>query len=260
MPAFEIVAGGPRSPHVLPVPHASTHVPDDARASILLDDDELRDELVAMTDAHTDAIVLRAADACDVRPWAFVNRVSRLAVDPERFPDPAAEEMEAVGMGPVYTSTSHGLPLRAPDDDVRERLLATYFRPYADALADLVDERLAACGRALVVDVHSYPASRLPYELHPADRRPPLCLGTDPVHTPARLVSAARSAFAGWGIELDQPFRGTYVPMRHYGQDTRVSAIMLEIRRDQYLLAHGAPDEQRIAALAAAAAQLVSAA
>lgn len=260
MPAYEIVPGDAASPVVLHVPHSSTWIPDDVRARILLDDAALRDELAAMTDACTDLVALLAADASSPRPWAFVNRASRLVVDPERFTDPAAEEMEAVGMGAVYTSTSQRTPLREAEPEYRAALLDEYFHPYAAALADLVDARLEACGRAVILDVHSYPAAALPYELHAADERPPVCLGTDAAHTSAALLEAARTAFGGWDVATDQPFSGTYVPLRHYGRDTRVESLMLEIRRDQYLAPGNGPDDERIAELALAVAELVVAA
>jgi N-formylglutamate amidohydrolase len=63
-----------------------------------------------------------------------------------------------------------------------------------------------------------------------------VCLGTDPFHTPDALLAQARAAFGGLGgIALDTPFAGTYVPLRHYGKDPRVSALMIELRRDVYL-------------------------
>ncbi len=259
MPAFEILTGSAASPVVLHVPHSSTSIPDDVRARILLDDDALRDELRAMTDAFTDVIALHAAEAAPLRPWAFVNRASRLVVDPERFTDPEHEEMEGVGMGAVYTATSQRQPLREPDDAHRQALLDEYFHPYAAALAGLVDERLDACGRAVIIDVHSYPAQTLPYELHASDQRPPVCLGTDDDHTPAALLDAARRAFSAWPLETDQPFRGTYVPLRHYGTDLRVQSLMVEIRRDQYVAADGTPDPAAVVQLGAAIAALVAA-
>lgn len=66
---------------VLHVPHASTHVPDDVRAGIVLDDAGLAAELLASTDLHTDTLVA-GLDASRVR--LHVNAHSRLVVDPER--------------------------------------------------------------------------------------------------------------------------------------------------------------------------------
>lgn len=102
-------------------------------------------------------------------------------------------------------------------------------------MADLVDDRLAAAGHALIVDVHSFPSAALPYELHGEQARPEVCIGTDALHTPALLAEAAAVAFAGGDVGNDEPFAGTYVPTRHYRTDDRVRSVMIEIRRDTYL-------------------------
>ena len=68
--------------------------------------------------------------------------------------------MNRVGMGTVYTRTSTGKPLRAENPSHRTELIATLFEPYSAALADLVDERLAATGGALILDLHSFPRIR----------------------------------------------------------------------------------------------------
>lgn len=225
--SFDIIAGAAASPVVLHVPHGSRWIPDRVRRRIVLSDAELNAELDRMTDSGT----LEAAAAAGPIAWRFVNRCSRLVVDPERFPD-EREEMEAVGMGAVYLRTSHGAVLRPDDAEHQAALLEWYFRPYAEALADVVDERIDAAGRAVIIDVHSYPRAALPYELHPAAARPQVCLGTDAVHTPDWLLAAARQAFAGFEVTCDEPFVGTYVPLRHYGRDRRVASLMVECRRD----------------------------
>ncbi len=84
----------------------------------------------------------------------------------------------------------------------------------------------------MIINVHSFPLQALPYELHAQDRRPEVCLGVDDEHTPAWLLAAAEQAFAGMDVAVNEPFRGTYVPLRHYGEDLRVSSIMVEWRRD----------------------------
>ncbi|MFI0019343.1 MULTISPECIES: N-formylglutamate amidohydrolase [Streptomyces griseus group] len=256
---FALIPGAADSPVLLHVPHGSRHLPQQVRAGITLNDTALERELDHITDAHTAELAAAAARAAPSTPWRFVNNLSRLVVDPERFPD-EREEMLAVGMGAVYTHTTHREPLRPPETDPGP-LLESYFHPYAEAMTAAVDARLAATGRAVIIDVHSYPSAPLPYELHGTGPRPAVCLGTDPFHTPPGLLAAAEKAFGGRvghdGIGHDTPFAGTYVPLRHYGTNRRVSALMIEIRRDTYMSEPGGPAGPGLDALAGALAELV---
>jgi N-formylglutamate amidohydrolase len=237
-PGYRTLAGSADSPVVLHVPHGARRIPAEVREHILLDDAALALELDHMTDAGTDRVAHGAADAVagdrGPRPWIFENLLSRLVIDPERFPD-EREEMRAVGMGAVYTRTSHGEALRADDPAYERELITERFDPYARAMTELIEDRLAATGRAVIIDVHSYPSTALPYELHAADARPEVCLGTDAFHTPDSLLDAARTAFRACGdIALNAPFSGCYVPLRHYRARPEVSALMIEMRRDAY--------------------------
>ncbi|MET8377802.1 N-formylglutamate amidohydrolase [Streptomyces microflavus] len=255
-PSFRLLPGDADSPVLLHVPHGSRTIPEEVRGGILLDDSALERELDHITDSHTAELAARAAAASPVRPWSYVNALSRLVVDPERFPDDR-EEMRAVGMGAVYTHTTHRERLRGPDVD-QHPLLESYFHPYARAMTEAVDARIAATGRAVIVDVHSYPSAPLPYELHGTGPRPPVCLGTDPFHTPPELRDLAEAAFDGFGgTGIDSPFAGTYVPLKHYGTDRRVTALMIEIRRDTYMSEPGGPAGAGLDALAGALAELV---
>ncbi|MFF5476076.1 N-formylglutamate amidohydrolase [Streptomyces sp. NPDC012935] len=257
--SYELLPGAADSPVILHVPHSARRIPADARASIVLDDRALERELDHITDAHTAELAEAAAERASLPPWQFVNRLSRLVVDPERFPD-EREEMLAVGMGAVYTRTTHLADLRPAGTDP-EPLVERYFRPYAKAMTAAVADRLAATGRAVIIDVHSYPTARLPYELHGDGRRPPVCLGTDSFHTPPQLLAAAREAFAPCGeTGLDSPFSGTYVPLEFYGSEPRVGALMIEIRRDTYMTEPGGPAGAGLTRLSAALAALVDAA
>jgi N-formylglutamate deformylase len=260
MPGYRVLPGSAPSPVVLHAPHPSRRVPRAARERILLDDAALARELDRMTDTDTGPLAEHAALAAGERPWIFENLVSRLVVDPERFPD-EREEMRAVGMGAVYTRTSHGEVLRAEDPAYTRSLIEEFFDPYARAMTDLVEDRLTANGRAVVIDVHSYPSRALPYELHGAGARPAVCLGTDDFHTPGWLVDAARAAFGECGeIALNTPFGGCYVPLRHYGSRREVSALMIEIRRDTYLTEPAGPRTEGFAGLVEALTELIDSA
>lgn len=228
------IPSGRRPGVIIHVPHASRIVPADARASIVLGDAALEAELDAMTDSFTDVLAARAVagllDGADVE--VLKAPVSRLAVDVERFPD-EREVMNAVGMGAVYTRTHDGSVLRAVADP---SLVARYSDPHARAVRDAVARRVDRDGGVVLLDLHSYPSRQLPYEIVPDGApRPEICLGVDDVHTPPELVALARAAFAGFEIEINTPFAGTYVPLDFYGVDRRVSSLMIEIRRDVYM-------------------------
>ena len=254
---YEVISGATDSPVILHVPHASTRIDDDARRHILLTDAALRREIDLLTDAHTDVVAARATAVARSEPFRFVNLMSRLVVDPERFPD-EREEMRAVGMGAVYTRTAHGDQMRDTGNAHVEHLLATYYRPYAAAMTSTVDERLAATGRAVVIDVHSYPSRALPYELHADLPRPAICLGTDPFHTPPGLLEQARTVFGAFQIAENTPFSGCYVPLEHFRKTRELAAIMIEIRRDIYLDEPGGPPHDGLAAVVEGLADLIN--
>ncbi|WP_255311161.1 N-formylglutamate amidohydrolase, partial [Streptomyces viridosporus] len=138
-PSFAFLPGDADSPVILHVPHSSREIPAAVRSGIVLDDTGLERELDHITDAHTAELAEAAARAAGLTPWRFVNRLSRLVVDPERFPD-EREEMLAVGMGAVYTRTTHKEVLR-PDGYDTGPLIERYFRPYAEAMTRAVAGR-----------------------------------------------------------------------------------------------------------------------
>ena len=265
---------------ILHLPHGSAEVPADVRPQFLLAEEDLVHELRLMTDWHTDELFALPPEAAVTVRFP----VSRLVVDPERFEDPEAEQMKAVGMGAVYTRTSQGLALRDEAEAARERetMLARYYRPHHAALEAATAAALAAHGRCLIVDCHSFPSRPLPYEFKvSADRwkvvhRPSVCIGTDMtlppnapfahpgMHTPPWLRERAAEAFgemlSRWpggaapdpasaphepapegagkavaGIAFDRPFAGALVPLPYLGNDRRVHAVMIELRRDLYM-------------------------
>ena len=228
---FEIIAGDSTSHIIIHVPHSARYIPAEIRQDILLSDTELEAELNEMTDSLTAEMVLHATANLTTPPTLFLNKLSRLVVDPERFPD-EREVMNQVGMGAVYLKTSTGVALRDPNFD-GSQLITNYFEPYAKALSELVSTKLLEHGKVLIIDFHSYRIDQRPNAVNHGQERPPLCIGTDAFHTPSGLVELAQTEFAKFGESvLNQPYAGTYVPLEFYVRDPRVTSIMLENRAD----------------------------
>lgn len=260
MPTSPLVLPGDRQcPVLIHVPHASRVIPAEIGADLIPTDVELAAELDESTDTATDEIAAAARRHSRLRPTTVVNTLSRLVIDPERFTD-AGEPANVFGRGAVYTRTCTGGPLRAEPYPRTAELIDAYFRPYAEAVTAAVDDRLRTCGRAVLIDLHSYPATASGFE-DPSAARPALCIGTDRVHTPPWLTEAVCGAFASL-TEIDQigentPYAGSYVPLRHYGRDERVISVMIELRRDVYLTDPRTPDPARVERLGRALATVI---
>lgn len=227
-----LLFAGARAPLVIHVPHASVWIPPDLRAGYRIAD--LDAELLRMTDAACDELF-----CCGCAMVRFP--VSRLVCDPERFLCDADEPMAARGMGLAYTRTADGRVLREVTPALRRQLEARYYAPHHARLTAAVADRLARCGRCLVLDGHSFAPVPLPYEDDQNPDRPDFCLGTDPFHTPAALAELARRLLAaeGFRVALNRPFAGALVPMRWYRRDARVAALMIEVNRRLYQDARG---------------------
>ena len=217
---------------VLHIPHSATAIPPDLRSHLGMSEEELRQELLLMTDWYTDEI-FALEDSVSVR-----FPVSRLVLDPERFVDDTKEVLSSRGMGVIHTRTSHGFQLREPPTPTeRSDLVNRFYVPHHAALCDAVDSALKYRGHCLVVDCHSFPSQPLPYEHDQSSDRPQVCLGTDSTHTPEWLVDLAKNLFRGACLEvaIDRPFSGALVPTKHLDRQLSVLAIMIELNRGLYM-------------------------
>lgn len=216
------------------MPHASRLIPDDVRSEILLNDAQLKQELDEMTDTATDLIAKSAANSAKVKPYIFQNLLSRLVIDPERFPDDR-EAMNEVGMGAVYMKTSDGKNLRRAGFNPRA-LIKKYFEPYAMAFTELTQSILQVHGKVFIIDVHSYRVLQHANSINQNQKRPPICIGTDNFHTSKSFRDLAIKSLSKIGDWYEnEPYSGTYVPLKFYRTEPKVQSVMMECRADQFL-------------------------
>ncbi|MDO5132072.1 MAG: N-formylglutamate amidohydrolase [Eubacteriales bacterium] len=224
---------------ILHIPHSSLFIPEKYIPIFCMRRDELRAELLRMTDLYTDRLF-------DVPEVPESNRIvfpySRLICDVERFRDDRMESMAARGMGVCYTAASSLMPLKTVTAAHKQEMYELYDRHHA-LLTKTVDSVLEDFGAALLIDCHSFASICLPYEGTPAGRgddrcRPDFCIGTDPqFHTPKWVSDFLIDAFSekGFSVAENYPFGGSLVPMKHYHTDSRVRSVMIEINRRLYM-------------------------
>ncbi len=215
-------------PIIINVPHSSTYIPPEELRYFTTP--YLKHELDVMTDHYCD-------DLYDAGNRMIRFPVSRLVCDPERFRDDHDEIMASVGMGAVYTACSDGSKLRAVTAAHREEILEKYYDPYHKELEDAVEDSLREYGKCLIIDGHSFPAVPLSYESDQNINRPDICIGTDESHTPPGIRKILYRFFVerGYSVEINRPFAGCIVPIKHYQKDLRVMSVMIEINRGLYI-------------------------
>jgi N-formylglutamate deformylase len=221
-------------PTIVHVPHSSARVPPAIRKTLDLTDRQLQHELLIMTDWYTDTLFGVPYETART----IIFPVSRLVVDPERFAEDNCEPMAAKGMGAVYTKTSDGKALRrCLSGEERNRLLAAYYNPHQQRVQDAADAALAAHGKCLLVDAHSFSSKPLPHEPDQTTDRCQVCIGTDEFHSPPWLIEWLIAAFRqrGFDVAADRPFSGTFMPRELYRRDSRALSVMIEMNRSLYM-------------------------
>lgn len=224
-------------PVIVHIPHNGFSFPYFAQPEdASLRQEALYDSLQTLADLHVNILqkelFQRLQQHTNVVPYLFESTVSRLYMDPERFPD-SREEMNSRGMGVIYTK-NHNLEnlYDAPLTENEKIHRMTMYGEYHTAFEQLVETLLEQFGHCVILDLHSYSTSPLLYELHSDEPRTPLVFGTDDFHS--TMFQEVLSLNYDW-ISTNTVFQGTFVPMKYYQQDSRVQSIMAEVRKDVYL-------------------------
>jgi N-formylglutamate amidohydrolase len=214
-----------RNSILLHIPHSSTYIPD--FNSFCISDNELDNEKLLSTDIATDKIF--QVDGIKHITCEF----NRLFCDVERFI--IGENMDKYGRGLYYTKTINDKNLRTFNYNNYWNILTNYFLPYHDKLTNIVQSILIENGFAIIFDCHSFNAKPLKYE--PTTERPEICIGIDDFHTPKYLIDHVMLHFKkyGFNVQINNPYSGTFVPIKFYQNNKNVQSIMIEINKYLYM-------------------------
>ena len=214
---------------ILHIPHSSTFIP--FKDGFSPDKSLIQAEILKLTDWYTDDLFSSHQDSRIVAPF------SRVFCDPERFSVDQQEEMAQYGMGVLYEKTDRGDHLRAVSPELRERILDQFYWPHHQRLNEAVKQQLDIDGEALIVDCHSFSDTPFNRDLNQKPDRPDFNIGTDPFHTPQRLIDISNEYLQrkGFTVGIDRPYQGSIVPLEYYHKNGNVQTIMIEINRKLYL-------------------------
>lgn len=238
--SFTIAAPrGEPTPLVVEVPHAGLEVDPLALASLVA---SVR-SLGADADLYVDELY---ADAPDEGAALLVAKTSRYVCDLNRAEndvDPLAVDGGKARSSPhglVWRTTTEGRPALSSPISTREyeRRLETYHRPYHRALTELIEERRARHGFAIVLCAHSMPSRGRDGHDDAGVERADVVPGTRGRSTAASALIDRVDRLAeefGLRIRHDEPYRGGFTT-GHYGRPHEgIHAIQIELARRLYM-------------------------
>ncbi len=236
------------APIVFCSPHSGTEYSEIFKRASRLDFATLRKS----EDSHVDVLFAGAAELgapllCALFPRAFVdpNR-EPFELDPAMFEDRlpdyvnTASPRVAAGLGTIARVVCNGAEIyrrKLRFAEAVERINACY-RPYHEALKELVAETKRRFGVAVVVDCHSMPSVGGPMDRDPGAKRVDFVLG-DAYGTSCHPALAATAETylrrLGYAVSRNMPYAGGFTT-RHYGNPSaRSHALQIEINRALYM-------------------------
>ena len=174
------------------------------------------------------------------RAWCDANREA-WELDPAMFEDALPDFVDTksprvrAGLGTIARVVGNGEPIYAGKlrfAEARARI-DTCWRPFHDALGELIGQTMARFGSCLVIDCHSMPtqpgrqAGRVDIVL--GDAYGNACL-------PA-WMAFFEASFTGMGLRVrrNDPYAGGYIT-RHYGRPREgVQVVQIEVARGLYM-------------------------
>ncbi len=256
----------PHLPVLISSPHSGTFLPVEARARLACGEEVLRQ----LDDGPVHLLFLGAPErgatmlaATHRRAYVDLNRDPR-EIDPALlFERPGRGGLRLslrvrAGLG-VVPSRLGSRPLhRGPlgMEEIGRRLQRVYL-PYHRELRERLEGLRRCFGGALLLDVHSMPASAARVERRPVDLAIGDCHGRAAGGGLAAVAVETLRA-AGLVTVRNRPFAGGHIT-EHYGRPAEgVHALQIEVRRDLFMEEASQEPHRGVAALAPVFARLVA--
>jgi N-formylglutamate amidohydrolase len=221
------------------IPHAGLELDPEALATLAAP----ARALGADADLYVDELY---ADAPDAGAALIASRMSRYVCDLNR----AETDVDALAVeggmarssphGFVWRTTTEGRPalLGAISPAEYQRRIERYHRPYHRRIAELIEERRARHGFAVLLCAHSMPSRGRDGHDDAGVERADIVPGTRGRTTAGAPVIALAERLAerqGFRLRHDEPYRGGFTTM-HFGRPREgVHAIQIELARRLYM-------------------------
>jgi len=211
---------------IIHIPHSSIFIPDYTGFNL----EFLEKEIIKLTDWGTD-IIFNNDNVTTIKP-----NFNRVFCDVERLDDDN-EEMFKYGRGFFYTKTDDNKLLRKNIDNIKSKIYNNYYKPHHKLLTETVNNKLMNNGLCIIFDVHSFSNTPFKTDINQNPNRPDICLGIDEFHTPKYFIDYVKNAYEKYNlkVEINNPYKGTIIPLKYYNKNNNVNSIMIEINRDLYM-------------------------
>ncbi len=235
-------------PFVFASPHSGRDYPADFVRAARLDPTTLRSSEDAFVDDLFAGVPGLGAVLLLARfPRAFVD-VNRepLELDPDMFEDALPSQANtrsarvSAGLGTIARIVANGEEIYAGKLRYAEaaRRIERFYRPYHQALSELLDETRRAFGFAVLIDCHSMPSVGGPLDTDPGLHRVDMILGDCHGVACAPALSEMAGTLLqrqGFAVRYNNPYAGGFTT-RHYGRPAEhCHALQIELNRALYM-------------------------
>jgi N-formylglutamate deformylase len=177
----------------------------------------------------------------------IVAHVSRYVVDLNRSEKDV--DVESVEGAPVNARATRGIVWRLTSEGARvldaplsrrelDRRLDTYYRPYHQAIAALIERKRSRFGYAILIAAHSMPSVGRATHGDPQAHRADVVPGTrGRTSAGAPFIEAvdAHARSSGFSVAHDDPYQGGFTTL-HYGRPAQgAHVVQVELARRLYM-------------------------